>query len=105
MSEQVYKNNLFSVNAKIAGASLIISILPSLLICPIVERFSGISFLTYLPVLIPVVIYVLMLSRLIKSGYISVKDNYALFGFNFLASIILLAVCSTVFLKISALSI
>ena len=101
---ELFKKNLFSGNSKIAGASLIISILPLLLICPIAERFSDISFVTYLPMLIPVVIYVLMLSRLIKSGYISIKDNYVMFGLNFLASIVFLAVCSTVFLKISALS-
>lgn len=104
MSAQVYKNDLFSLNAKICGASLIISALPLFLVCPIVAAFSHTSFLNYLPMLIPSTIYILMLSRFIKSGYISIKENYALFGFNFLASTILLAVGSTVFLKISTLS-
>ncbi|MEI8390427.1 MAG: hypothetical protein WCG23_11160 [bacterium] len=105
MSAQVYKNDLFSLNAKICGASLIISALPLFLVCPLVAAFSNISFLNYLLMLIPLTIYTLILSRFIKSGYISIKENYALFGFNFLASIILLAVGSTVILKISSLSI
>jgi len=95
MSAQVYKTDLFSLNAKICGASLIISALPLFLVCPLVAAFSN----------IPLTIYTLILSRFIKSGYISIKENYALFGFNFLASIILLAVGSTVILKISSLSI